>query len=313
MPVLKPGRKPTASELAELRREVHRVSRQIADLPNGIIAALAPVLADVQDETARALRSWLEGVDELLPYTVFEHRRALSHLQSAFEAIATLEDAFRQEFSTSGLEAAREAVELTVREFARFRTVFDGIREPLSIDVNEAVRWGTFYVQPSFNVESQRFAVETSNDLERLLSAGIGAETIEDVELRMVRLAGPFPREPSTAAVMAALMAGAFFMRTGYRAERLIRTEVQGAANVSTGFMLDQLALEIPGLVRRWDAAMDGRTCATCRALAGQVTSLHGKFYALGDAFDDAPAHPNCRCRVDAWHPRWDRYLGALN
>jgi len=314
MPVLKPGRRPSQSELAELRRNVHRISRQIADLPLGIIAAVAPILAEVQAETARALRSWLDGVDESLPYTVFEHRRALSHLQSAFDALAAFEEPLRNELSTSGLEAAQHAALLTVREFGRFREVFDGIREPLSIDVSQAVREAAWYVLPSFNVEAHRFVVESGNDLERLLSLGIGTGSIEDVELRMARLAGPFPRdELGAAGTMAVVIAQGLFMRWGYRAERVIRTEVLGATNLVSGFAIDQLGREMPGLVRRWDAAMDGRTCATCRALSGQTAPIGGRFYAMGDSFEDAPAHPNCRCRVDAWMHRWDRYLGALN
>jgi len=186
--------------------------------------------------------------------------------------------------------------------------------EPLSIDVHQAVREGAAYVLPSFDAEAQKYAVETANDLERLLAVGIGGETIEDLEMRLARLQGPVSREHVGAAgVMAALIAQAFFMRSGYRAERLVRTEVAGAASLTTSFAIDQLAQEMPGLVRRWDAAMDGRTCATCRALSGQTAPIGGRFYAMGDSFDEPPAHPNCRCRVDAWHPRWNRYLEALN
>lgn len=313
MPLLRPGRRPSQAELEALRREVYRVSREIANLPTGIIAALVPILADVRNETARALTSWLDGLDPSLPYTVFEHRRALQHLQSAFDAIMSVEGSLRQELSTGGLDAAQRAVELTVAEFGRFREVFEGIREPLSIDVDQAVREGAAYVLPSFDAEAQKYAVESANDLERLLAAGIGNESVEDLEVRLVRLRGPFARaEIGPAGLMAALIAQALAMRMGYRAERLVRTEVAGAASITTSFAIDQLAREMPGLVRRWDAAMDGRTCATCRALSGQTAPIGGRFYAMGDSFEDAPAHPNCRCRVDAWHPRWNRYLGAL-
>ena len=121
---------------------------------------------------------------------------------------------------------------------------------------------------PSFNVEAHRFVVESGNDLERLLALGIGTGSIEDVELRMARLAGPFPRaELGAAGTMAVVIAQGLFMRWGYRAERVIRTEVLGATNIASGFAIDQLGREMPGLVRRWDAAMDGRTCSTCRAL----------------------------------------------
>jgi len=314
MPLLKPGRRPSQAELEALRREVYRISRETANLPTGIIAALVPILAEVQDETARALRSWLDGLDPSLPYTVFEHRRALQHLQSAFDAIMSVEGSLKEELSTSGLDAARRAVELTVVEFGRFREVFEGIREPLSIDVHHAVREGAAYVLPSFDAEAQKYAVETANDLERLLAAGIGAESIEDLEVRLVRLSGPFSREQlGPAGFMAALIAQGLAMRWGYRAERLVRTEVAGAASITTSFAIDQLANEMPGLVRRWDAAMDSRTCATCRVLSGQTAPIGGRFYAMGQSFEGVPAHPNDRCRESAWHPRWNRYLGAIN
>lgn len=51
------------------------------------------------------------------------------------------------------------------------------------------------------------------------------------------------------------------------------------------------------GIVVRWNALVDRRTCAVCRALDGTLRPLGASF----DGRLTPPAHPRCRCAAQYW------------
>ncbi|NBQ38004.1 MAG: hypothetical protein EBU42_10875, partial [Synechococcus sp.] len=76
------------------------------------------------------------------------------------------------------------------------------------------------------------------------------------------------------------------------RAQTVARTEM--AAAMVEG---SKLRYEAEGIEQvQWQAVGSSRTCGYC-------APRHGKVYQLGDVV--APAHPNCRCTVTPWDPKW--------
>lgn len=97
----------------------------------------------------------------------------------------------------------------------------------------------------------------------------------------------------------------------GYQLERIARTEINNAANIGHEATIQGATDRFPalGLGKKWSAKRDGdRVCPTCLALqALGVLQSNATFQAGGFTGQHPPAHPNCRCRVIAWSPRWER------
>jgi SPP1 gp7 family putative phage head morphogenesis protein len=86
---------------------------------------------------------------------------------------------------------------------------------------------------------------------------------------------------------------------TKSRAQTVARTEM--AAAMVQG---SKLRYEAEGIEQvQWQAVGSSRTCGTC-------APRHGKVYKLGEVV--VPAHPNCRCAVTPWDPKWQE-LGLID
>lgn len=86
---------------------------------------------------------------------------------------------------------------------------------------------------------------------------------------------------------------------TKSRAQTVARTEM--AAAMVQG---SKLRYEAEGIQQvQWQAVGSSRTCGTC-------APRHGKVYKLGEVV--VPAHPNCRCAVTPWDPKWQE-LGLID
>jgi SPP1 gp7 family putative phage head morphogenesis protein len=79
------------------------------------------------------------------------------------------------------------------------------------------------------------------------------------------------------------------------RAITIARTETVRALNMGNLEAAKESGINFK---KKWDARLDSRTSEVCRALDGQVVGINEKFKALGEEYDSAPAHPNCRSRV---------------
>ena len=76
------------------------------------------------------------------------------------------------------------------------------------------------------------------------------------------------------------------------RARMIARTETNRAKNMGHLDGARQSGLDV---VKRWDAHLDNRTSAVCKALNGKEVPLDDKFVYEGQEFDAPPAHVNCR------------------
>lgn len=102
-----------------------------------------------------------------------------------------------------------------------------------------------------------------------------------------------------------------------HQVERIVQTESFGAYNAQRDASIQTLIARgntdsyavnidasqvrdagdwIPGIVKRWSALLDRRTCPRCSA-------LHGDMQPLGMPFSDdlPPLHARCRCVVGYW------------
>ena len=79
---------------------------------------------------------------------------------------------------------------------------------------------------------------------------------------------------------------------SGNRARMIARTEMNRAENVGH---IDGARQSGLNLKKQWDAHLDKRTSAICKALNGQIIPLDSKFKYDGKEFDAPPSHPNCR------------------
>jgi hypothetical protein len=95
----------------------------------------------------------------------------------------------------------------------------------------------------------------------------------------------------------------------GWKLERIARTEINGAMNASHLATMVQVVEDMPELDiwKQWSAETgDGRCCQCCSDLDGQVQKLDADFIAPDGWTGPGPTkHPNCRCRVNPWSPRW--------
>lgn len=95
-----------------------------------------------------------------------------------------------------------------------------------------------------------------------------------------------------------------------WRLERIARTEIGNAMNAGHQATIEQVAAQFPemGLQKQWSAHLDSRTSARCRGLHLQVRET-AQLFTAQDGWQgmNPPAHPNCRSRVVAYSPRWER------
>lgn len=92
-----------------------------------------------------------------------------------------------------------------------------------------------------------------------------------------------------------------------HRAQTIARTETIRAANLGQQMTWEEMARRnaLPkDFARRWDTAVDERTCGSCMELDGQETELRGQYRAeVGRdrvTTRTPPLHANCRCTLVA-------------
>jgi hypothetical protein len=94
--------------------------------------------------------------------------------------------------------------------------------------------------------------------------------------------------------------------RARVEGERVILTEVSTALGLGSQAAMQIVSDDHPNLRMVWDATLDRRVCATCAGLHHVVVDVDEAFPG---GFDDAPAHPRCRCYVMPWLDSWTDLL----
>lgn len=299
-------------ERRRVEAELAQTSAEVAALPRAALEALGPVLAQAQRETVDALRTWLSTADREGTYTAQQHRLVLAHLERAFHTIAQLDPVMGEALRRAGVNAGYLAGQHLIGEVARYSARFDQMPIHLPLNVVRIVATGEREMIGRFRTSAARYAGSVGADIRRELAVGlVRRESIFEMTERLVRLGGPrgpvalrgVDGEPG--AVVEHIGEG-LFRRYRSWASRVVRTETQRAYNVQLDEGIREAKRTMPDLVRRWDAAMDLRGCPLCAELHGQTAEVDKPF---SGGITDAPAHPNCRCRVGAWRKEWDDIL----
>lgn len=290
---------------------VNDTSARIAAWPEHAAAGMLPYLAAAQHEVAAALAEWVKNIpDGNARFTYQRLAGTLLQLRGAQDAVAQLAPAMYQQLTETYPPMARDAVEGMRSEYARMLTIFGGAENGpaprLDLDTARILADREQLLISRFASSAERYGGDVFRDIQGELVKGILAnETFTEVVNRLVRIGGP-TGSVLTGGAAAEHIAEGLFKRYRYWAHRLVRTELQHAANLTLDDGIRRLAAITPGLVRRWDASVDRRLCRYCFELHGTTAPIGGTF---AGGIDTAPAHPNCRCRVGAWRAEWAQYL----
>ncbi len=235
----------------------------------------------------------------------------IAALQVAFGTIARLEPTMLGALRGMVADAAQLATDHTVTELARFGRMFEGHAIEVNLDVARLIATGESFLIPRYAASAARYPVEVQRAIRRELAVGlVRGETVTALADRIARVGAARNASggglPGGGPGRDVGLADGLWNRYDYWAERIVRTETIAAYNLSLEGSIRQAAEQVPGLVRRWDASMDGRICSICRELDGTTATLGGDFEG---GYDRPPAHPNCRCRCGAWRASWSDLL----
>lgn len=297
----------------------------VFDLDQRAMRSLMPVLQEARKELRRDMLKWLKDTPEGdARFTAQEYRRALISVERSMEAIGQIRPELRSMLGETGAKAGVLAVGHLEFEVARMAQVFGGpgnmAMMPTQIDTAAVMAVGRKELIPRFRTSAARYSKGVRDDLRRQFGVGLArGETFTQLTNRLRRLGGPkgLVALRGVAGERGALVeqiSEGLFRRYRHWAERLVRTETIHAYNTqhhtAIEFLNEDLDEDEVPFQKRWDATID-RVCPICRALDGQVVAVDAEFRGpSGQTYKHAPAHPNGRCTVLAWHPSWGDVKG---
>lgn len=230
-----------------------------------------------------------------------------SGLSSAFERHLSDLDARDQMALADASDAwAREASSVTKDTYQTKRS---SLVDLVSVKATQSVRW--FIDAARQHVADELLVVadearRVANGAPRLMPDEAALRTLaENLLLRLDPLVAAAEDVPGT------------LIAEAHQVERIVQTESFGAYNAQRDASIQTLLSRgntdsyavnidasqvrdagdwIPGIVKRWSALLDRRTCPRCSA-------LHGDLQPLGMPFSDdlPPLHARCRCVVGYW------------
>ena len=279
------------------------VTRSVVGLDAPARAKIIPALRQAEAEVRRDLRAWLSSQRPDDAFTAQRYKNALGAIRTALRAVEAMEPVVKDGLRASARKAAHLAVENVERELDKLGAVFEPGVIPAAIDQAVVLARGDRVVFKRHAASAKRYAGAVGDDVVRELAVSRArGETIREATDRLMK------RIPHV------------FEGARSRAMTLARTETMAAYAEYHQDGIREAAKIDPEVVQRWDASLDGRTCAECYAFHDQVvapegeqfsakwteTRSGGKRAARRASVDSPPAHPNCRCVTVAWKVGWD-------
>lgn len=287
---------------------LEHINDEVAKLSTTGLQKLTGVLDAAELELSRALSEWKalgKGDDRFTPQV---YRNALAQIRGTLEHIkGPMADEISLVLKHGGTLAAGLATKHLITEVERFSTLFEGSVRPIAIEAASVLAEGKALVWKRFENSAKRYAGQVGEDIHKQLAIGVvRGETIDQMTTRLAKLGGPrglvYTRgAPGTPGAKAEYIAEGLFGRYRHYAERLAVTETVNAYNEMALVGMDDLEAHDPGYFKRWDAALDARTCAECAQYDDLVVALDSKFKGI----DHPPLHPRCRCAVVVWRKEW--------
>lgn len=285
------------------------INSQVARLSVTNLSKLTAVLDSAEVELTRELAVWSalgKGLDRFTPQV---YRNALIQIRGTLTKIrGPVAEGLASFLRHQGTLAASLATNHLITEVTRFSHLFEGSVRPIALESASVLAEGKALVWKRFANSAMRYAGKVGEDIHKQLAIGVvRGETIDQLTNRLARLGGPkglvYTRgAPGTPGAKAEYIAEGLFTRYRHFAERLAVTETVNAYNEFALVGMDQLEQEDPGYFKRWDAAVDGRTCPNCQEYDGLLAKLDANFRG---GIDHPPLHPRCRCAVVVWRKEW--------
>lgn len=308
---------PSAATIIAREREVKSLLLSINDevdkLPEATMRRLAPVLRQAEKELERDLASWIKNAaDGDERFTAQHYRVALLQVQKASKAIEKAVPELRKGLRSGAARAAALAQQHMQREAAFFSVRFGQSLNP--IPILEAGKVVDGVLLDRFDASVVKWPRQFRTYVRKRLAVSLAKkETLGQMQRRLVGRSAKY-LTAKTPEQKARVVSRVLWSQAESDARRIVRTEVINAYNSVKLDMIDELATDDKQWGKRWDAALDGRTCPNCRALDHIVVKADQRFPGAVDA---PPLHPNCRCAVVAWHLDWEepgskvRFRGA--
>lgn len=289
---------------------LEHINGEVSKLSTVGLSKLTAVLDAAEVELTRALSAWSalgKGDDRMTPQM---YRNALIQIRGALTHIrGPMAEGVASTLRHGGILAAGLATQHLITEVQAWSTMFEGTVRSIPIEAASVLAEGKVAVWKRFSTSSKRYAGQVGEDIQKQLAIGVvRGETIDQLTNRLVKLGGPSGlvytqgKEGSPRAKAEYISEG-LFRRYRHYAERLAVTETVNAYNSFAMVGMDELEAEDPGYFKRWDAAIDKRTCTQCGRYDDVVVKLDAKFPG---GIDHPPLHPRCRCAQVVWRKEWD-------
>jgi SPP1 gp7 family putative phage head morphogenesis protein len=286
------------------------INHEVAKLSTTGLSKLTSVLDAAEKELTQDLASWAalgRGEDVFTPQM---YRNALLQIRGTLEHIrGPVAEGVASSMRHGGVLAAHLATKHLEAQVTTFSAMFEGSIRPIAIEAASILADGSKTVWPKFSNSAKRYAGQVGEDIRKQLAIGVvRGETVDQLTARLSRLGGPkglvYTRgQEGSPGAKAEYISEGLFNRYRHYAERLVVTETVNAYNSFALDGMDELEKEDPGYFKRWDAAIDKRTCDFCGRYDDLVVKLDAKFPG---GIDHPPLHPRCRCAVVVWRKEWD-------
>jgi SPP1 gp7 family putative phage head morphogenesis protein len=289
------------------------INSEVDKLSGAGLGQMADILSVAERELSADLAQWLSKHKGPERYTTQVHRNALAQVQSALQAISAKKPLLVKLLQGQGSLAASTAVKHLIVEVEKFSALFEGTIRPIPFEAAAVIARGST-LWPRYETSAARYVGQVGDDIRRQLGIGVvRGETIDGLTARLARLGGPkglvaLQGKLGDPGVRAEYIAEGLFTRYRHWGERLARTEVVNAYNTVAMDGIRQAAQNDSGYIKKWDAAIDARTCDICGVLDDQIASVDGTFTG---GIRQPPRHPNCRCAIVLWRENWKTPIGT--
>lgn len=287
---------------------LHWVNAEVAKLSGTGLSKMASVLKEAEKEVTQDLAKWLARVNGDTKFTAQVYRNALIQIRGALLSIEQRSPLVAQVLKFGATQASVLATKHLIAEVEKFSLIHEGTIRPVALEASTILAEGKKTLWPRMQNSAARYTGQVAEDIRKQLAIGVvRGETVDQLTTRLVKLGGPKGHVAlrgqlgKPGAVAEHITEGLFKRYRGY-AERLVRTETVNAYNQLALEGISELNAEDPGYKKRWDAAIDGRTCAWCHSYDHEVVDEGKNFHGGVQA---PPVHPNCRCAVVLWRAEW--------
>lgn len=288
---------------------LEHINDEVGKLSTVSLSRMTAVLDAAEVELTQDLAKWIglgKGADRFTPQlyrnALLQIRKTLVHIRGQMaEDMASV-------MRHGGQIAGHLATAHLAMEVQAFSGMFEHSIRPIAFEASSVIAEGSKTVIPRFKNSAARYAGQVGEDIRKQLAIGlVRGETVDQMTTRLAKLGGPkglvYTRGMAGSPnARAEVISEGLFRRYRHFAERLVVTETVNAYNTYAMTGMDHLESEDPGYFKRWDGAVDRRTCDFCARYDDVVVKLDESFPG---GVKHPPLHPRCRCAVVVWRKEW--------